>query len=405
MHVAVIIAAGGKGTRLGASRPKQLIEIDGQPILQRAVAIFTSHPEVSEVVVVLPADLAAAPPAYLTNTPPVGPRGDHASVTIVAGGAERQDSVANGFDAVRDRADVVVVHDAARPFASADLVSRTIAAAVRTGAALAALPSSDTVKLAAAGRDLDAGPRVERTIPRERIYLAQTPQAFRTGVLRDAIAAGRRGMAVTDEAALAEYVGHPVELVPGEVTNIKITTAADLRAARALAGGGRTESRMRIGTGYDLHRVIDGRPLVLGGVTIATDRGLDGHSDADVLSHAVTDAILGAVAGGDIGRHFPDTDPEWKGASSLAMLRHAVGIARERGYRVSNVDAVVIAERPKLAPHVDAIRERLAAELGVDAGRVGLKGKTNEGIGEIGRGEAMAVHAVAMLIEDSSEEP
>ena len=351
----------------------------------------------AEVVVVLPADLAAAPPAFLA--------GIRKPITIVAGGGRRQDSVANGFAVVRARADVVVIHDAARPFASEDLISSTIAAAAETGAALAALPASDTIKLSVESGG--AQPVVERTIPRERVYLAQTPQAFRTRELADAIAAGQDGTEATDEAALAERAGHPVRLVAGEATNVKITTAADLAAARAMAGPTvtGTGARMRIGTGYDLHRIVDGRPLILGGVTVATDRGLAGHSDADVLAHAVTDAILGAAAAGDIGRHFPDTDPQWKGASSLMMLRHAVELARRRGLAVSNVDAVIIAERPKLAPHIDAIRGRLAEALGVTIDRVGVKGKTNEGVGDIGRGEAMAVHAVAMLVEAPRQEP
>ena len=395
MHVAAIIAAGGRGERVGAGRPKQLLEIGGRPMLQRSVELLAAHPGVTEIVVVLPADLAGDPPDYL--------RRFGKPVHVVEGGARRQDSVANGFDVVQERADIILIHDAARPFASPDLISRTIAAAAETGAALAALPVSDTVKLAS-GETTPQGPVVERTIPRDRVYLAQTPQAFRTDVLRAAIAAGRGGLPATDEAALAEAAGYPVRLVTGDAANLKITTMDDLTVARALTERRGPAGRMRIGTGYDLHRLVEGRPLILGGVTIPAERGLAGHSDADVLSHAVTDAVLGAVARGDIGRHFPDSDPRWKGASSLAMLRHAVGLARESGYVVGNVDAVVIAERPRLAPCIDAIRERLASVLGVDVGCVSVKGKTNEGVGEIGGGEAMAVHAVAVLVEQRFQE-
>jgi 2-C-methyl-D-erythritol 4-phosphate cytidylyltransferase/2-C-methyl-D-erythritol 2,4-cyclodiphosphate synthase len=395
MHVAAIIAAGGQGRRLGAGRPKQLLEIGGQSILQLSVALLVAHPDVTEIVVVLPADLVSDPPDYLLS--------GRKPVRVVAGGARRQDSVANGVDVVEARADIILIHDAARPFASPDLISRTIAAAAASGAALAALPVSDTVKLAA-GEMTEQGPVVERTIPRDRIYLAQTPQAFRVDVLRAAIAAGRGGAPATDEAALVEAAGYPVRLVMGETTNVKITTMDDLMVARATTGRRGQASRLRIGTGYDLHRLVDGRALILGGVTIPADRGLQGHSDADALSHAVTDAVLGAVAQGDIGRHFPDTDPQWKGASSLAMLQHAVSLARESGYVVGNVDAVVIAERPRLAPHIDEIRKSLARVLGVEIGSVSVKGKTNEGIGEIGRGEALAVHAVAVLVEGSFEE-
>jgi 2-C-methyl-D-erythritol 4-phosphate cytidylyltransferase / 2-C-methyl-D-erythritol 2,4-cyclodiphosphate synthase len=387
MRVAAIIAAGGRGERLGAGRPKQLLVIGGTSILRRSIELFARHDLVDEVVVVLPPDLAADPPDDV--------RVSGKPLQIVAGGARRQDSVRNGFEAVRDRADIIVVHDAARPFASPDLITRTIRAAGESGAALAAVAASDTIKLA---RDDSSGTvLVDRTIPRERVFLAQTPQAFRTDVLVASLAAGRDDAVTTDEAALAETAGFRVQLVAGEATNLKITTMADLAAAEALAGGGGARPRVRVGTGYDLHRLVEGRPLILGGVTVPHDRGLAGHSDADALSHAIADAILGAVAGGDIGRHFPDTDPQWKGASSLAMLAHAVAVAWDRGFEVVNVDAVIITERPKLAPHLEAICTSLAGAMGIAAGGVSVKGKTNEGIDAIGRGEAMAVHAVALL--------
>ena len=390
MRVAAIIAAGGRGERLGAGVPKQLLAVGGVSILRRSIDLFAGHDRIDEIVVVLPPDLAANPPADVAA--PGKP------LSVVAGGARRQDSVRNGFEAVRARVDVVVVHDAARPFASADLVSRTIDAAWEAGAALAALPASDTIKLAhdASG----SGPFVvERTVPRERVFLAQTPQAFRTEVLAAAIEACADEGVATDEAALAEAAGFTVRLVAGESANLKITTMTDLTAAEALAGRGPSGARLRAGTGYDLHRLVEGRPLVLGGITIPFEKGLAGHSDADVLAHAITDAILGAMAGGDIGRHFPDTDPRWKGASSLSMLAHAVAVARDAGFDVVNVDAVVVAERPKLAPHLAAIRSSLAATIGIDVGRLSVKGKTNEGVDAIGRGEAMAVYAVALLAE------
>jgi len=389
MRVVAIVAAGGRGARLGAGVPKQLLTLGGESILSRSVRLFTGHARIDEVVVVLPPELAAdAPPDLREPGKPL---------TIVAGGARRQDSVRNGFDAVRGRADVVVVHDAARPFASADLVSRTIDAAVESGAALAALAASDTVKLATSGEAGDGPPFVERTVPRERVFLAQTPQAFRADVLAAAIEAGRGDGVATDEAALAEAAGYPVRIVPGEPTNLKITTMTDLRAAEAIAGRERAPVAHRVGIGYDLHRLVDGRPLILGGVTVPAEKGLAGHSDADVLAHAITDALLGAIARGDIGRHFPDTDPRWQGASSMAMLAHAVTLAADAAVEVVNVDAVVIAERPKLSPHLEAIRASLARVLGIDAGRVSVKGKTNEGVDAVGRGEAMAVHAVVLV--------
>ena len=230
------------------------------------------------------------------------------------------------------------------------------------------------------------------------------PQAFASPVLRAAIEAGRAGQATaTDEAALAEAAGFTVRLVPGEPANLKVTTRADLEVARTMAERHEGPAAMRVGTGYDLHRLVEGRPLTLGGVTVPHTHGLAGHSDADVIAHAVTDALLGAVAQGDIGRHFPDTDPRWKGADSLAMLAHAAGVVRAQGYRVANVDAVLIAERPKIAPHIPAIRQRLADAIGIDAAAVSVKGKTNEGVGDLGRGEAMAVHAVALVVRAAGD--
>ena len=382
MHVVAIITAGGQGRRLGAGRPKQLLELGGCTILQRSVDAFDRCDRVHELVVVLPPDLAAA--GEVTLRPARKP------LSIVAGGTRRQDSVANGFDHVADRADLVVVHDAARPFASEALIARTIDAAAESGAALAVLPVRDTVKQAAAD-----GAFVGATLPRETIFLAQTPQAFRAGVLRDAVALGRRGAEATDEAALAEQAGHRVRLVEGEARNLKITTEDDLVLARVLSGEGAGASRA--GTGYDLHRLVEGRPLVLAGVRIPFDRGPLGHSDGDVICHAVADALLGAAAAGDIGQHFPDTDPQWKDAPGLYLLARATAVVREDGFTVENVDVVVILERPKIRPHVEAIRAALAGVLGIDVGRISVKGKTNEGVDAVGRGEAIAAHAVALL--------
>jgi 2-C-methyl-D-erythritol 4-phosphate cytidylyltransferase/2-C-methyl-D-erythritol 2,4-cyclodiphosphate synthase len=235
---------------------------------------------------------------------------------------------------------------------------------------------------------------VVETLPRETIYLAQTPQAFRPGVLADALALTADA---TDEAALAERAGHPVRIVEGEPTNIKITTPDDLALASVVARGHRPARTGRAGVGYDLHRLVGGRPLILGGVTIPFDRGLLGHSDADAVCHAVTDAVLGAAGAGDIGRHFPDTDPRWSGASSIELLRQAASLVRDLGFEVGNIDATVIAERPRLAPHLPAMCANVAAALGIDADRVSIKGKTNEGVGALGRGEAIAVHAVALV--------
>lgn len=411
MRVAVIVAAGGRGERLGAGVPKQFLPLGGRSLLARSVAAFRQIPAVQEIVVVLPADLMADGAALLEPLRP------GAALRVVAGGARRQDSVARGFAAVSPEAEIVLVHDAARPLVSPDVIERTIGGAARWGAAVAAVRALDTVKEAAADEET---PPVARTLARERIWLAQTPQAFRRDVLAEAIALGERGVEATDEAALAELAGHEVRLVPGDARNLKVTTEVDRQVAEALAaaeagGRGRAGTRpdtqgerqetpppaapaLRIGLGYDSHRFTERRPLVLGGVRIPGEPGLAGHSDGDAICHAVTDAILGAAGLGDIGTLFPDTDPAYEGADSLALLRRAAAHVSAAGYRVANLDIVTIAERPRLAPWREAMRENLASALGVDREAIGLKGKTNEKLGALGRAEGLAVHAVALLV-------
>lgn len=379
MYVSALIAAGGHGARFGGGRPKQLLTLAGRPILQRSVDAFLRSSIIDEVIVAVPAGLATAPPAYLQSA--------RKPLRVVVGGARRRDSVAHAFAQVSPQADVVVIHDAARPLVSEMVIRRTVDGAVAAGAAIAAVRAHDTVKRAGAD-----GLIVE-TLPREEIYLAQTPQAFRTGVLRAALALAGDA---TDEAALAERAGHHVKLVDGDPTNLKITTPDDLAMAERLLGHGAAPA-LRIGNGYDLHRLVAGRPLVLGGVTIPFDKGLQGHSDADAVCHAVTDAILGAAGAGDIGRHFPDTAVEWKGANSLDLLRRAAALVHDAGCEVVNVDVVVIAERPKISPHAGAMAANVAAAIGIDASQVSIKGKTNEGVDATGTGEAIAVHAVALV--------
>jgi 2-C-methyl-D-erythritol 4-phosphate cytidylyltransferase/2-C-methyl-D-erythritol 2,4-cyclodiphosphate synthase len=386
MYVTAIIAAGGAGLRLGAGVPKQLLEVGGLSILQRSVEAFAGHPEVDDVIVALPAELAAAPPLSL---------GDGLGFRAVAGGARRQDSVARAFRAIERRTDVVLIHDAARPFITDDLISGVILAAAEHGAAIVAQPVSDTVKRV---RRDGAALAVVETIPRESVFLAQTPQAFRVDVLEAAIALGESGVEATDEAALAERAGHTVYVVEGTPRNLKITTTDDLaEARRRFLDQPLRNMPDRVGTGYDLHRLVEGRPLLLGGVSIPAPLGAMGHSDADVVCHAATDAILGAVSLGDIGRHFPDSDPQWKGASSVDLLARAVAMVHTAGFRVVNLDLVVILERPKIAPYLDLIRQQLARTLQILVERVSVKGKTNEGVDAVGRGEAIAAHAVCLL--------
>jgi 2-C-methyl-D-erythritol 4-phosphate cytidylyltransferase/2-C-methyl-D-erythritol 2,4-cyclodiphosphate synthase len=385
VHVTAIIAAGGRGARFGGDLPKQLLTLGGQPILQRTVAAFLDCARISEVIVALPPDLAADPPAYLRTA--------RKPLRVVEGGARRQDSVANAFAQVAAPTEVVLVHDAARPLVSNAVIGRAIDAARDSGAAIAAVKAHDTVKQGnAAGMVVD-------TLKRDEIYLAQTPQAFRVEVLRHALHHAATAAAdVTDEAMMVERAGHPVRLVEGDARNLKITTPDDLAIAeRLIAPAAPGAPALRVGNGYDLHRLVVGRPLILGGVTIPYEKGLQGHSDADAVCHAVTDAILGAAGAGDIGRHFPDTDPQWQGANSIVLLERAATVVHRAGFSVVNVDVVVIAQRPKLVPHIDAIRANVAAALGCDTSQVSVKGKTNEGVDSMGAGDSIAVHAVALL--------
>ena len=331
------------------------------PILQRSVNAFLDCDDIDDIVVALPAELLADPPAYL--------RSARKPIEIVEGGDRRQDSVARAFARVSTRADIVVIHDAARPLVSDDLIRRTIQAATESGAAIAAIRQHDTVKRG------DADGLIVETLPRSEIYLAQTPQAFLADVLRDALAV--RGEA-TDEAVLAEMAGHAVHLVEGDPRNVKITSPEDLPMAEHLLGA-RAVPAFRIGNGYDLHRLVEGRPLVLGGVTIPFEKGLLGHSDADAVCHAVTDAMLGAAGAGDIGRHFPDSDPAFKDANSLELLRAAAGDRRAGRLRRRQRRRRRHRAAPKLAPHADAIRANLASALGCDASPGQRQGQDQRG--------------------------
>ena len=378
---------------MGRALPKQYLTVGGQTILERSLAAFDRHQQVQELVVVVP-------PEALNSAEFVKPATSK-PVRFVAGGARRQDSVANGVDALSAEAQVVLVHDAARPCVSAELISRTIAAAASAGAAIAAVPVHDTVKQVA----MEGGVGfIEKTLPRETLFLAQTPQGFRRDVLDAVVALGRDAADATDEASLAERAGYRVQLVPGDPDNLKVTTEADLARVEGIVGqaAGRADSKvpvMRIGLGYDLHVLVEGRPLILGGVLIPYERGLMGHSDADAVSHAVTDAVLGAANIGDIGKLFPDTDQAWKNANSLRLLADAWTRVQAAGFTLGNLDIVVIAQQPKIGPHADAIRESLARVLDVTPAQISIKGKTNERVDAVGRGEAIAVHAVALLMK------
>jgi 2-C-methyl-D-erythritol 4-phosphate cytidylyltransferase / 2-C-methyl-D-erythritol 2,4-cyclodiphosphate synthase len=387
MNVAIIPAA-GSGKRLGGQIPKQFLEIAGQPILVHTLQRFLDCTDIGAIVIALPAELVAE---YQALEPP-----HHKPVRYVSGGAERSDSIFNALQAVADLTpEIVAVHDAVRPFVTPAQISAVIARARVTGAAILALPAVDTIK------EVEAG-LIVRTLDRRRIYRAQTPQAFRYDLLVQANtaarAAGLASSAATDDAFLAEQLGIPVAIVEGSPNNIKITTPEDLIFAERLFAEMNPQSTFRIGLGNDIHRLVAGRKLILGGVEIPYEKGLLGHSDADSLSHAITDAILGAAGLGDIGTHFSDQDPCWQGADSQMFLRHAYELAQQRGYRIANIDATIQTEMPKLKPHIPAMRARLCATLDLDESQLNLKAKTNEKLDAIGQGEAIAAQAIVLLI-------
>jgi 2-C-methyl-D-erythritol 4-phosphate cytidylyltransferase/2-C-methyl-D-erythritol 2,4-cyclodiphosphate synthase len=381
--VAAVIVAAGSGSRVGGDLPKQFRPIGGESMLRRALSMFVEHGEVAHVQpVIRPEDLQnyhmAA--AELDVLPPV------------FGGATRQCSVRAGLEALVDRKpDIVLVHDAARPFASAALVSRAIAAAAKTGAAIPALPVTDTVKT------VDAAGMVNKTLDRASLRLVQTPQGFAFPALLDAHrraqAQGREDF--TDDAALAEWSGLKVSVFAGEPNNIKITNENDFARAETTAFA--TLGDVRTGTGIDVHAFGPGDHVILGGIRITHGQSLVGHSDADVALHALVDAILGALAEGDIGGHFPPGDPQWRNASSDRFLTFAVERVKARGGRIAHLDLTLVCETPKIGPHRDAMRAQIAALAGIAIERIAVKATTSEKLGFTGRGEGIAAYATATV--------
>lgn len=376
-----ILPAAGKGTRAGVA--KQFVELAGRPLLVHAAAAAAACPDVAGLVIAAP----AGEEDRVRNLLVAHGLGSRLRA-VVAGGAERADSVRAALAAAGD-APYVAIHDAARPFATAALFSRVLAAARDHGAALAALPATDTVKRA-------DGERVLATLDRRELWLAQTPQAFRTELLREAYdRAGAGASRATDEASLVEALGHPVQLVPGDKENSKVTDPADLERARALLE--RLEAPAAVGHGFDVHAFAPGRRCVLGGVEFPGEVGLLGHSDADAPVHALMDAILGAAGLGDIGQHFPDTDERFRGADSIRLLEETVRRAAAAGFSVRNADLTIAAARPKIGPRREEMRARIAAALGLPAERVNVKATTTEGLGFVGRAEGIAAWAVVLL--------
>ena len=397
---------------------KLLLPLAGRPVLAHTLLAFERCPEIDGIVLVGSRD---SWPLFQSIADEAGIR---KPLILAEGGATRQESVAFGLDALPETAALVAIHDAARPLVTPKIIARTLDAARTHGAAVAGTPVTDTVK------QVDAQGRVVHTPPRSELRAAQTPQTFRVRLIRRAHAHAREtGLSATDDTALVEGLGEPVVVVVGARSNLKITTPEDLVLAEALLGEmrkwGNGEMNLspsspvtassthhlispsphlpipppRIGFGYDIHRLEAGRRLVLGGVEIPFERGLEGHSDADVLLHALMDALLGAAGLPDIGHLFPNTDERWRGVSSRVMLREVAARLREAGLKPSNVDMTLIAERPKISPYLAAMRREIAKDLGLPESAVGIKATTNERVGAVGREEAMAAQAVALLVQ------
>jgi len=399
-----ILPAAGRGTRLG--EPKQFLELDGIPLLVRAAMGAAACPEVAALVLAVPAGEEVRVRELLARY-----GADAKLHAVVAGGAERADSVRAAIAAAPPTLSYAVIHDAARPFASPALFTRVLEAARRSGAAVAAIPCTDTVKqmhppdgAGAAPASTASTPLVKKTLDRRGLWLAQTPQAFRIASLQAAWErAGAELSAATDEASLIEALGEPVELVQGEKENFKVTDREDWDRAKAAVRGDALHPPFTVGFGYDVHAFAEGRPCILGGVEFPGETGLAGHSDADAAVHAVMDAILGAAALGDIGQHFPDSDERFRGASSLELLREVVRQVEEAGFQVANVDLTIAAARPRIGPRREEMRARIAEGIGIPPTRVNVKATTTEGLGFIGRSEGIAAQAVAMLGRRSGE--
>lgn len=366
-EVTAIITAGGKGTRMGTDVPKQFLRLGGKTILEMSIDSFLNEEMVDRIIVTLPE-------SEIERAKEILPDG----VTIIPGGSERQDSVYAALMAANlDPDDIVLIHDGVRPYVDSEIISATIEGAYENGAVTCAIPSTDTI------RHLELG-----TLDRSKLYRIQTPQGFRGEVILSAYAKAKaEGFYGTDDAGLAERYGAEVKIVPGRESNIKITTKEDL------------PMKTRIGTGFDVHRLVEGRKLILGGVEIPYEKGLEGHSDADVAIHALMDALLGAAALPDIGRLFPDTDDSYKGISSLILLEKVGEKLKEAGFQISNVDVTIICQAPKLAPHIESMKENIAKALALEPRYVGLKVTTTEKLGFTGRGEGIAAEAVCLLIE------
>lgn len=386
--IAVIIAAAGSGNRMGSGIPKQYLEIQGKPILTRTVEAFSQNAFIDEIYIVVNQDyVEVCRKEYCSSRNKVK--------EIVCGGAERQDSVYSALTILPADVDFVLIHDGARPFVTNEAIEALVESMVIHGAAAVAVPVKDTIKSA-------ENEVFTETLERGRLYSIQTPQGFNRQLLLSAYQkAFAENFYGTDDAVLVEKMREKVYLVKGDYNNIKITTKEDVVMGEAIlkaqAGQGTSTEELRTGTGFDVHRLVEGRKLILGGVEIPFEKGLLGHSDADVLLHAIMDAMLGAAALEDIGRHFPDGDESFRGISSLLLLKKVKSLLEESGCRIGNIDATVIAQRPKIAPYIKEMTSLISETLDIEENKINIKGTTTEKLGFCGREEGIAAQASVLI--------
>lgn len=373
-RIGAIIAAAGSGSRMGGDKPKQFLNVDGIPVIAKTYRAFANCNMIDVIYVVTGEDMMQQCKNHMV--PYLDTKQLKKFGGIVSGGNERQDSVYNALIAVKEQGgvDYVLIHDAARPFVTGKIIETTVKAAESRDAAIVCVRPKDTIRT------------VDETLDRRSLMIVQTPQGFRFDLLMNAYEkAYADGYYGTDDASLVERIGVHPALVEGSYANIKLTTREDL------------PSVTRIGKGFDVHRLVEERKCIIGGVDIPNKKGLLGHSDADVLTHAIMDALLGAAALGDIGRIFPDSDEQFKDADSIKMLEQVGYMIREKGYGISNIDATVICERPKISPYVEEMIENIAKALKIDSDRINIKGTTTEKLGFTGRKEGIAAEAVCIL--------
>ncbi len=386
--VSAVLVAAGSSTRMGFDKLSAIVA--GQTVLAKSIAVFVACPFVTEIILVYGKNEAfVRSQAAQFDT--------EKTFVFIAGGATRAQSAANGVRAASG--EIVAVHDAARPFVSDVVLQEVLTTAAQYGAAAPAVPVKDTIKQVCTpgdGKTVPAECVVSDTPDRNTLFAVQTPQCFCRAQYLNALDACTSTQldVLTDDCSLFECVGLPVHLTQGDYANLKITTKEDLPQQNL-----QEDATMRIGHGYDVHKLVEGRDLILGGVCIPYEKGLLGHSDADVLVHAIMDALLGAAALGDIGKHFPDTDAAYAGADSLKLATHVSALIAQNGYAIGNVDATILCQKPKLAPHIPTMRTKIAMALGIEESQVNVKATTEEKLGFTGEGLGIAAHAVALLLK------